>query len=241
MDPINHIQTGQPSPVYPSNLNAEVARIQSQILDEIPAVRADQDTYTPQIRRLVVIVPGQEIDEIRFSEKIIPLIKDSMQAVLLFSLISDAETGTGADRRLATIGALLRSPGIDIQTRVISGREWAPALNQVVTNGDQIICPAEMADPNSILWHEPLYRLIASQMKAPVAVISGLYMVSPRIKTDPGERAWIRAVMLLVLALLVLLDTRFTHVLLGWEAIAAIVIIIALEIRIYFSARKGRS
>lgn len=241
MDPINHIQVGQTAPVYQPNITTDIARLQNQNLNEIPAIRPDQDSYIPQVRRLVIIIPNLEIDEVHFSEKILPLLKDSMQAILLFSLIRDPENGTAVDRRLATIGALLRAPDIEIQTRVASGREWAPALNQVVTNGDQILCPAEMADPNGILWHEPLYRLITSQMKVPVAVVSGLYRVQPTQKVDRSEHLWVHAILLLALAILVLMDARITHILLVWQSIAAILVIVALEIRIYFLARKGKT
>ena len=92
-------------------------------------------------RRLVVIVPDQDIDQIRLSRAIRAIPCPNYVDVLLVTVVNDADQQLAVRRRLATIASIVRDYQYSVDYKVCPGRSWARALAGLLQPGDLLVYP----------------------------------------------------------------------------------------------------
>jgi hypothetical protein len=135
----------------------------------------------PEFKRLVVLVPDRDVDEVRLARKIWSLLPRRRVQVLFVTLVTDSNYGPGAQRRLVTLAALTQDVFYQIETRVIFGPSWTRGLAELVRPGDVVVCHASQQVRSPFRKGAALDAQILEKVKAPVYVLDGLYpeAVSP--------------------------------------------------------------
>jgi hypothetical protein len=175
--------------------NGLAARIETQDLaslqrgHEYASLIYEEGMTLPAVKRLVVLVPNQDIDVAPFSRRIWTLAFPDRLDILLITLPTDSDYLLTAERRLATIAAILRDPRLHIETRVFSSRSWLKIARQVWQPGDLLVCPAEQDISTGIGKHSSLGLALASALKAPVYRLKGFYAKPPA-----GIPNWVKAI-----------------------------------------------
>ena len=152
-------------------------------------------------RRLVVIVPDQDIDQIRLSRAIRAIPCPNYVDVLLVTVVNDADQQLAVRRRLATIASIVRDYQYSVDYKVCPGRSWARALAGLLQPGDLLVYPPELSAPAGLARRQPLAQALQG-LGAPLYPLKGFF--------HEPERTWLRrlpvslgywAVVLLILIL----------------------------------------
>jgi len=128
-------------------------------------------------RRLVVLVPNQDVDEVAFAHAIWELAFPPGLAVLLLGLCLNPNHEPRARRRLVTVAALIREPRVSVEMQLDFGRNWMPSLKSVLQRGDIVICPAGQ---QTGIFREPL-DLALEKLGSPIITLPGLYPFTRRL------------------------------------------------------------
>jgi hypothetical protein len=122
-------------------------------------------------RRLIVLIPNLDVDELALAHEIWNLAFPRGLAVLLLGLCPNPNDEPGARRRLVTIAALIREPRVSVETQLDFGRNWIPILKNFLEMGDVVICPAGQRIG---IFGEPL-DLSLAKLGLPIITLTGLY------------------------------------------------------------------
>lgn len=153
----------------------------------------------PPARRLVVLVPNADVNEVELAHRIWSLASPRGLEVLFLSLIGEPHEEPQARRRLATLAAVTRDDWTQIETQLEFSRNWLLTVENLRRRGDLIVCQAEQRIPKWGLGRQPLAQAIVSQLNLPTYVLSGFY---PKLPAAQPNR--IMSVILGALALLIL-------------------------------------
>ena len=145
---------------------------------EIGGLLVIQNLNMAAARRLVVLVPDQDVDEVAFAHEIWNLAFPPGLAVLLLGLCLNPNHEPRARRRLVTVAALIREPRVAVEMQLDFGRNWMPSLRSILDRGDIVICPAGQ---QTGIFREPL-DLALEKLGSPIITLPGLY---------PFTRRWI--------------------------------------------------
>src|SRR5258706_368632 len=122
-------------------------------------------------RRLIVLIPNLDVDEVALAHEIWNLALPRGLAVLLLGLCPNPNDEPGARRRLVTVAALIREPRVSVETQLDFGRNWISILKNFLKMGDIVICPA---DQRIGIFGEPL-DLSLAKLGLPIITLPGLY------------------------------------------------------------------
>ena len=156
---------------------------------EIGGLLVIQNLNIAAARRLVVLVPNQDVDEVAFAHEIWNLAFPPGLAVLLLGLCLNPNHEPRARRRLVTIAALIREPRISVEMQLDFGRNWMLSLKNVLDLGDIVICPA---DQQIGIFREPL-ELSLAKLGHPIITLPGLYRLTRKLIPDfiRGSIFWV--------------------------------------------------
>jgi hypothetical protein len=129
----------------------------------------------PQARRLVVIIPNQNVNTVDFARTVRSLALSGYKNVLLVGLEGEPDLGLAGKRELTTISALVTDPHFKVESMVAWGRSWVKSLNEISVAGDLIVCPAELTVPAGIGKRESLDLALIRRLKLPVVVLPGFF------------------------------------------------------------------
>jgi len=131
-------------------------------------------------QRLVILVPDQNVDEIKFSWAIRRLAGPGNLDVLLVSIVNDIEGELAARRSLVTICSLVNEFKYNVDFRVIWDRSWIHAARDLAGPGDLFICPPEVTVRTGFRKHEPLDAAIAHILSVPTEPLANFFTNSRR-------------------------------------------------------------
>jgi len=234
---VNNPQTHIPKN---GNSGGVVARIETQNLasqqlgQEFASLIYEEGMTLPDVKRLVVLVPNQDIDVAPFSRRIWSLAFPDRLDILLITLPIDPDYLLTAERRLATIAAILRDPRLHIETKVFSSRSWLKIARQVWQPGDLLVCPAEQDISTGIGKHTPLGLALAATFKAPVYRLKGFYQ-----QPKAGLPNWIKAlpywvILLTTIAGFFKFEATVDASVKGWVGRVLLLVIVAIEIGLIY-------
>ncbi|MFN8594584.1 MAG: hypothetical protein U0559_00120 [Anaerolineae bacterium] len=110
-------------------------------------------TLTPQLtfdgalrlrnaRRLVVLVPDQQVDDAALAKRVWSLAVSRRLAVTYLGLARDVDAEMRLRRELSLLLALTRDDRLTVDARPVAGRSWLKALQSEVRPGDVLVCMA---------------------------------------------------------------------------------------------------
>lgn len=134
-------------------------------------VNNTQVSAVQSIRRLVVLVPNVDINEVQLAREVWEMALAPRIAVLLVSLCSDLSEESLIKRRLINLAALIRDPRIVVETHIEYGRNWVRGVKSVFVEGDVIVCHEEQSVG---IKHTPLTEVLRA-VRAPVWTLSGYH------------------------------------------------------------------
>ena len=155
-------------PLLVTGQSKMVAQVEAS---EIGSLLVVQDLNIAAARRLIVLIPDLDVDEVALAHEIWNLAFPPGLAVLLLGLCPNPNDEPGARRRLATVAALIREPRVSVEMQLDFGRNWIPILKSVLDSGDIVICPANQQIG---IFREPL-DLSVAKLGSPIITLSGLY------------------------------------------------------------------
>ena len=144
---------------------------------EIGGLLVIQNLKIAAARRLVVLVPNQDVDEVALAHAIWNVAFPPGLAVLLLGLCLNPNHEPRARRRLVTIAALIREPRVSVEMQLDFGRNWTPSLKSILQRGDIVICPAGQ---QTGIFREPL-DLALEKLGSPIITLPGLYPFTRRL------------------------------------------------------------
>lgn len=141
------------------------------------AAPPEREVFQPA-RRLVVLVPEENLDEGRFVRLIWSLASTHHLSVLFLCLNPNPVLEARARRRLVTLTALTQDDQVPVQAHLASGANWVQAVQAVWQPGDFVVCQAEQW---TRVWGrlKPLSEALVITLKMPVGMLSGLYSETP--------------------------------------------------------------
>ena len=152
----------------PDEISKNTGHTESTVISESTLL---QNNDHINIRRLVLLVPNVDIDEVKVARQIWETAVPARSAVLFIGLCSDIVEEPHLRRRLAMLAALTRDARISVETRLEFGRNWIRSLKPISRAGDVVICFAEQ---RTGLWHKPLSEAL-EKTGASVWTLSGFY------------------------------------------------------------------
>lgn len=136
------------------------------------------------VRRLVILI-SSDLEYMATMSQIADLALTYGVHVLLLGLCRDAAEGLTLRRELVTLSALLQDARVSAEANVEARTNWVSAVKSNYRAGDLIVCFAEQ---HTRLQHLPLSQILASELGAPVYILSTL---QPR---KPARPNWISRV-----------------------------------------------
>ena len=174
---------------------------------ELPAAVLGQDAIlvpdripvTPT-RRLVVLVPPGEIDELALVKRVWQLAASSSLTVLYVALEPDDLYLAYQRRRLSGMASLTASKEVRASANVRSGKSWPQALEPIFHPGDLLVCLASHTITDHIIQHKALGNLLVDLTALPAYLIGGLKigMTLGQQQQIKEIRAWIASIAMIV-------------------------------------------
>jgi hypothetical protein len=184
--------------------------------------------------RLVVLVPDQDVDAIRFSRAIRSAAVPEIADVLLVTAVNSVESELAARRRLATIASQVRDFDFKVEVRIAWNGSWITAAREVTTAGDQIACPPEMTVRAGLRKRQPLDAAIASRLGLPVIPLPGFFQNSRPGFTQVLQQIGYWAVILAIVAGFFVLESDASQAAQGWIGQALVVVLMIFELGVIY-------
>jgi hypothetical protein len=184
-------------------------------------------------RRLVVLVPDNELDENDLARKVWRLAAPAALNVLFLSLSKDPVAEPYLRRRLATLAALTSDKQVRASARLVSERKWAKAVEIIWNPGDLLVCYARPINPSRGFQRGRPGLQLARELNAPVYCLTEL-------KLGPAlGRNWVKECLLWSVALVLLvafgwLQFQVDRATDGWSSTLTLFLIVFVEIGIIY-------
>jgi hypothetical protein len=149
------------------------------------------DSELPPARRLLVLVPGLTTST-ELANQVWSLASPKELAVLFVGAAWESNDQYAMRRLLATLAAATRDGRLQVETRLISGKDWLEAVRTLWQPGDLVVCHREQAITAWGFERLPLAEALATTLNAPVYVLSGFYPKPPSRVSLAGR--WLRSI-----------------------------------------------
>ncbi|MBI2757813.1 MAG: hypothetical protein HYX49_03960 [Chloroflexi bacterium] len=155
-------------PVPPATLDDDSLAIGSSGMAGLFHV---EDQRLVSAKRLIVLVPNWDVDEVEIARQVWKLAMPLGLAVLFLGLCTDITEELSMHRRLATLASLTRDPRLSVDTRLEIGRNWMRKLKAILQSGDVVVCHAEQRVG---FWRITLREQL-SKLNAPIWTLEGIH------------------------------------------------------------------
>jgi hypothetical protein len=152
------------------------------------------------IRRLIVLLPEGNFDELKLSKKIWQLASVESLPILFLALVQDQNNVAYIHRRLVTLAALTSFGKINITVVVRIGKSWIEFVKQTLLSGDLLLCLRHQTVP-CFLGNRSIGEYLSHSIDAPIYLIGELRIEpSPyRFRWFIGSTSWL-AIFLIIIA-----------------------------------------
>ena len=142
-----------------------------------PAFAVLPDSVDPgPARRLLVLMPDPEADSVNAARRVWELAASLQGRVHLLGLCHDEVQEASLRRRMVTLGAMVSSESLPVESKVEFSRDWLDAVRKNWREGDIVVC---FAGQPAGLGRRSLGELLESTLKSTVYVLDGVYPVEP--------------------------------------------------------------
>lgn len=198
------------------------------LLPPQPFMQNDGGRQNPQ--RLVVLVPDQNVDEIKFSWAIRRLAGPGNLDVLLVSIVSDIEGELAARRNLVTICSLVNEFRYNVDFRVIWDRSWIHAARGLSGPGDLFICPPEVTIRTGFRKYDPLDAAIAHTLNVPTQPLANFFTNTRRSISNIFKQILYWVMIAAILGGFFILESDASQAASGFLGQTIVVILMAFEL-----------
>ncbi len=127
------------------------------------------------VRRLVVLVPSADLDEVELARRIWELASAARLGVFFLALCRNESEEPRMRRRLTTLLALTRDDRIAIETRLSIGANWRREVERVLQEDDVVVCLAG----HTVGWKQQPVRQALNELPAAIWVLNDLDVSIP--------------------------------------------------------------
>ena len=180
--------------------------------------------------RLVVLVPDQDVDEVRFSRAIRSVMLPGTTHVVLVTTVNSVESELVARRRLATISSQVSDFYVYVEVRIVWHRSWIAAAREAAGEGDQIACPPELTMRVGLHRREPLDEAIASRLGLKIISLPGFFTNNRTALTQALLQIGYWAVILAIVAGFFVLESSTSQAAPGWIGQVIVVMLMIFEL-----------
>ena len=199
-----------------------------------PAIALTDHSALLSVKRLIVIVPEEDVDEAQLSRQIWSLAANYHLDVLLISKVTNTDESMSARRRLTTIAAMTRDSHFKVEKQVVFSNRWDQALRPYWQQSDMILCPAEKTIENLFGKTTPLSQALSVHFKAPVYTFGGLYKPSTR-----HLPSWLRQIpfwlgFLIIISIFFYIEADVDQSIHGWVGQTLLIMVMLVEIGLIY-------
>lgn len=178
-------------------------------------------------QRLVVLVPEDGLDEGALARRVWQLACGAALNVLFLGRSPDPESVAPTRRQLALLAAAVRQGDVSARASVVVGVSWLQAVEDVLQNGDLLVCIAGHRVSYLVVGRRRLGDVLARTFKTPVYLLGGLHLSRSPVLVQRARAlvAWSISIAILVgfaglqIWLSRNVSARFSPVLLGLSII----------------------
>ena len=123
-------------------------------------------------RRLVVIVPDGELNEIHFAHQVWELAQVHRSNVLFFTVARNDDELMSAQHRMTHLAAATHDFRTPVSTQVDYQTSWTRSLKRILRPEDLVVCQADQSITSLGFLHKPLLELLVQQFSVPVYTLS---------------------------------------------------------------------
>ena len=194
-----------------------------------------------KMNRLIVLIPDQDVDEVKISRKILSQAFSRRLDIVLVTLVYNAENEYMARRRLATMMTLLRGPQLKVETKVSLGHSWVKVVDQLIQNRDMIFCPAELTELSFLGTRKPLEEILKRGLNLPIVTYAGLYHDTHINWLNFIYHAGQWIILSAILLLFLIFEIDLNLFVMGWKGqiLAFIIVIIEIGVFYYWMSIRG--
>jgi len=173
----------------------------------LPSIHAGDFLILPEnanvvaTRRLVVLVPENELDERALAQRIWSLAAQGPLEVLFLALAPNWDAEAHLRRRLATLAALTGDRQVDASTQLACEANWVLAVEKVRQPGDLLICYDRHTSDSWRLQRQHLGAYLSTATNVPAYILVGLVLgPSPRLLNMVRELLALAASLFVIMA-----------------------------------------
>jgi hypothetical protein len=183
------------------------------------------------VKRLIVVVPEEDVDEALLSRQIWNLAVNYQLDVLLITIVANIDESMSARRRLTTIAAMTRDSHFKVEKQIVFSNRWEKALRPYWHQSDMILCPAEKTIEHLFGKKTPLSQALSDRLKASVYTFSGLYKPA----TNKRLPFWLRQIpfwlgFFIIISIFFYFEVDVDQGIHGWVGQTLLVIVMLIEI-----------
>lgn len=119
--------------------------------------------------RLIVLFPASEVDTPELIHRIWEIARSLKLNVLLLSLSNDFDEEARLRRKLISMAAIIKDPGISAEIMIEHGNDWVRQVRKILRTGDVVAC---YSGQKVGLMRKPLEQILSSSLEAQVYILS---------------------------------------------------------------------
>jgi hypothetical protein len=120
-------------------------------------------------RRLIVLFPASEFDDLKLSRRIWEIARSLQLNVLLLSLCNDFEEESQLRRKLVTMASIIKDPNVSTDIMIEHGNDWVGQVRNIWRAGDMVAC---FAGQKMGLMRKPLDQVLRSNFETPIYILA---------------------------------------------------------------------
>ncbi len=192
-------------------------------------LRLARSPVSTAVRRLLVLVPDEEVNESRLTQVIWLLAMPYNLEVLLVGTVWQGDAAY-TRRRLVSLATQVRDGRVQVETAVYPHKSWLKAIAQTWQPGDLIICHAQQRISIDGWRQQPLANWLLDVHSSPVYILNGFYAHLPLETITLWGKTLSVAVPLLTIFLFALLQAWIGHYRASWLYFPAMILSVLVEI-----------
>jgi hypothetical protein len=128
----------------------------------------------PAFRRLVVLIPNADLDEIRLARRIRAMMSPHKAGILLLSTVIREGEGPLERRRLTNLAAILSDPFYTVTSKTISAKHWVGEIKENLLPGDLLVCLNGHKAPSRSLKSQTVGQALSGELPCPVYILQNI-------------------------------------------------------------------
>lgn len=193
------------------------------------ALHVSEEIPLLKIKRLVVLVPDHDLDDVTLSREVWSLASQGSHQILYMTVIQDPDRESRARRRLITLAAITRDNQTRVETQVCFEPSYIKAVKNARQEGDMLVCLAGHKVSSGFRKCAPFEIALVDSLRLPVILLTGIYQEPEEKTNDWLQTALYWSVTLVILALFTGFEMAITQAASNWVGQLLLILTILIE------------